>query len=121
MAMSQELRSRLLEVVRTYRAEQKEEFGRAMLFEELEDEACKMGDDVAGALMAERLAEQALLAAARDKKACCPRCQRPAKEDAEPEPRLVQTRRGEVAWQEPTYYCRHCRQSFFPSVPHAGD
>jgi hypothetical protein len=31
-------------------------------------------------------------------------------------PRMVQTRGGEVEWQEPKHYCHKCRQAFFPSV-----
>jgi hypothetical protein len=32
------------------------------------------------------------------------------------EVRVLQTDRGEVAWMEPTFECRHCRRSFFPSL-----
>lgn len=120
MAMSQELRSRLIECVRTYRAEQGEKCGWDRTFEQIEDEACEFGDAVAQALMAESLAEQATQGP-RELWACCPRCRRPAKAEPEPEPRLLDTRRGEVGWQEPKHYCPHCRQSFFPSVPRVGD
>jgi len=40
----------------------------------------------------------------------------PADPDEPLEPRLVQTRGGAAAWQEPKHYCRRCRQAFFPSV-----
>jgi hypothetical protein len=106
--------------VRTYRAEQGAEFAWDRTFEQIEDEACELGDAVAQALMAESLAEQATHGQ-RESGACCPRCHRPATAEPEPEPRLLATRRGEVGWQEPKHYCPRCRQSFFPSVARAGD
>ena len=120
MAISQELRSRLLECVRMYRVEYGEKLDWNRTFEEIEDEACEFGDALAQALMAESLAEQAGQGP-RESWACCPRCQRSAKADPEPEPRLLDTRRGEVGWQEPKHYCPRCRQSFFPSVPRVGN
>ena len=121
MAMNSELRSRVLEVVRSFREEQGEEVDwNSLTFQQIEDEACELGDAVAQALMGESLAEQATRGP-RELWACCPRCQRPAKQEAEPEPRLLDTRRGQVDWQEPKHYCQHCRQSFFPSVQSFGD
>jgi hypothetical protein len=34
--------------------------------------------------------------------------------------RLLQARRGEVAWQESYGRCRRCRKAFFPSLPSLG-
>lgn len=121
MAMTPELRRRLVACVRAYEAERGEKKSVDDLrFAELEDEACELGDAVAAALMEEALAEQA---ASRSRRAAapCPHCGRPAPPEEEPEPRRVQTRRGEVRWREPKHYCRSCRQAFFPSVPRAGD
>jgi hypothetical protein len=84
----------------------------------LEDEACKVGDDLATALVEAVLAEQAAGSALAT---CCPRCGRVAPRAPEPESRHVETRRGPVAWSEPQYDCRHCRQAFFPSEPLARD
>jgi len=52
----------------------------------------------------------------------CPGCGQPTSGHPEEpqEPRVVQTRGGEAAWQEPKHYCRKCRQAFFPSVPELG-
>jgi hypothetical protein len=50
----------------------------------------------------------------------CPGCGR-ATQGQEPEPRLLQTQGGEVAWQEPHTTCRTCRQAFFPSEQELGD
>jgi hypothetical protein len=116
--MDKELRRRLVACVRGYRAERGQKVSVSDLrFEQIEDEACALGDELAAGLIAEVLCEQAATPPAS---ACCPRCRRPASIASQPEPRRVQTRRGEVDWQEPKYYCRHCRQAFFPSVPQAG-
>ena len=120
MAMSQELRSRLVECVRAYREERGEKFDWNRTFQQIEDEACEFGDAMAQALMAESLAEQAL-EGPRELWACCPQCKRPARAKPEPEPRALNTRRGEVIWQEPKHYCHHCRQAFFPSVSRFGN
>jgi hypothetical protein len=49
----------------------------------------------------------------------CPGCGQAIPSDPEDptEPRVLETRGGDVAWQEPKHYCRKCRQAFFPSVP----
>jgi len=48
----------------------------------------------------------------------CPGCGQAPPSDPEgpTEPRVLETRGGDVAWQEPKHYCRKCRQAFFPSV-----
>lgn len=120
MAIPEELRSRLLECVRAYRTEQDEKIGWNTTFQQIEDEACELGDAVAQALMGESLAEQALQGP-RQLWACCPRCQRAAPEEPESTSRRLDTRRGQVCWEEPKHYCHHCRQSFFPSVSHLGN
>jgi hypothetical protein len=50
----------------------------------------------------------------------CPDCQRPFADPEEPQPRTMQTRAGEVGWQEPQEYCTRCRRAFFPSEPKFG-
>ena len=84
--------------------------GRPMTFAELEDECIEAGDLLTAAMLQQRVAERPCPAEAP----CCPTCNR-AGEREEDEPRLVQTDRGEVSWLEPSYYCRYCRRSFFPS------
>ena len=50
----------------------------------------------------------------------CPGCRQPLPcEDTHP--RLMETRGGQAAWQEPEAYCDRCRRSFFPSVQKPGD
>jgi hypothetical protein len=50
----------------------------------------------------------------------CPDCQRPFAEPEKPAPRTMQTRAGEVHWQEPQEYCSRCRRAFFPSEQEPG-
>lgn len=51
----------------------------------------------------------------------CSGCGGPVEDQADAEPRNVQTRVGEAEWDEPRCYCRKCRQAFFPSEPKSGD
>ncbi len=50
----------------------------------------------------------------------CPTCQRPFGEAQEPAPRSLDTRAGEVDWQEPQEFCPRCRRAFFPSKQKPG-
>jgi hypothetical protein len=67
------------------------------------------------------MVEQALQrqAAAHDQRPpayrTCPGCQEPLACD-DTNPRIVQTRAGEVEWSEPQAYGPRCRRAFFPSV-----
>ena len=85
--------------------------GRPMTFAELEEECIEAGDMLTAAVLQERVAKRPC----PEQDACCPTCDRPG-ERCPDEPRVVQTDRGEVSWLEPSYYCRYCRRSFFPSV-----
>jgi hypothetical protein len=88
-------------------------------FVEIEEEACEVADALAREVMRLMATRQAdAVSGMAD--ACCPGCRRAAK-PKEAEPRRLLTRRGDVEWQEPSYYCTSCRKSFFPSVPDAGD
>lgn len=85
--------------------------GRPMTFAELEDECIAAGDLVTSAMLEERISERQ----APQQQPCCPTCGCPG-EAGPDEPRILQTDRGEVSWIERSYFCRHCRRSFFPSV-----
>lgn len=84
---------------------------RAMTFAELEDECIEAGDFLTASLLQERIAERP----SPEEAACCPTCTRPG-EPGPDEPRVMQTDRGDVSWLEPSFYCRYCRRSFFPSL-----
>ena len=85
--------------------------GRPMTFAELEDECIEAGDLLTAAVLQERATERQ----PPEEAPCCPTCDRQGKQCPD-EPRVVQTDRGEVSWLEPSYYCRYCRRSFFPSL-----
>lgn len=85
--------------------------GRPMTFAELEDECIEVGDLLTSAMLQQRVTERPPL----KQPPRCPTCNRQG-EPGPDEPRVLQTDRGEVEWMEPTYHCRHCRRSFFPSL-----
>ena len=84
--------------------------GRPMTFAELEDECIEAGDLLTSAMLQERVTERQ-----PPQHPCCPTCDREG-EPGPDEPRVLQTDRGEVSWMEPSYLCRPCRRSFFPSL-----
>jgi hypothetical protein len=86
--------------------------GRPMTFAELEDECIEVGDLLTSAMLQQRVTERQPF----QQPPCCPTCGRQTNLNPDEEPRVLQTDRGEVEWMEPTYYCRHCRRSFFPSL-----
>ena len=47
----------------------------------------------------------------------CPTCQQPFDESQERDARCVETRAGDVGWDEPREYCTHCRRAFFAAEP----
>lgn len=84
--------------------------GRPKTFAEMENECIEIGDLVTNGLLTEQVAKRD----ADVPSSCCPTCGRVGKRLPD-EPRLIETDRGEVGWNEPAYYCDHCRRSFFPS------
>ena len=82
-------------------------------FDELETNAIAVGDEISRLLLEKSAAERGQKISAQKPDCCCPDCQRECSFQ-EPEPRLLQTCRGEVTWLEGNYFCRHCRRSFFP-------
>jgi hypothetical protein len=120
MAISSELQTRIKAMASQLRREIFAPSGlppQGTKFTELEDRACEVGDAMTRALLETTLQEQQ--AAVPSGPVECGLCGRSAVED-ELEPRLVTTRRGDVAWQERKYYCKHCRKAFFPSVARLG-
>ena len=86
--------------------------GRPMTFAELEEECIEVGDLLSSAMLQQRVTERK----SPDRPPDCPTCGRATWLNPDKEPRVVQADRGEVEWLEPTYYCEHCRRSFFPSL-----
>jgi hypothetical protein len=88
-------------------------------FTEIEDVGVEIGDALACELIGQSVQGQASKAEG-PRGLECTVCSRSGEKD-EVEPRIVQTRRGDVQWLESKGYCRHCRKAFFPSVPSVGD
>ena len=86
--------------------------GRPMTLAELEDECIEASDLLSSAMLQQRVSEREPPQRPPD----CPTCGRQTRLAPDEEPRVLQTDRGEVEWLEPTYYCHHCRRSFFPSL-----
>jgi hypothetical protein len=87
-------------------------------FADFEELAVQLGQTLSTELLRQGLARQAQ--AVPPQADACPSCGG-AVAPAEPEPRRVTTRAGEVGWQEPKRYCDHCRKVFFPSVASSAD
>lgn len=122
MAITGDLRERIATTARQLMEEKWAAEGQPSWLEkrfiEIEDEACEVADALAQEVMRLMAARQAE-AVAGQAEACCPGCHRMV-QPADAAGRHLQTRRGDVSWQEPSYYCRRCRKSFFPPVPGAG-
>jgi len=123
MAISKELQGRIQELARDLRREfyggRGAPVSGTILFEELEEDACQLGDAIACELMQQVLQAQA----DEDHPEAiseCSVCGRNGKLD-EVQRRVVQTRRGKVKWPEPRYFCKHCRKAFFPSDERLGN
>lgn len=86
--------------------------GRPMTFSELEDECIEAGDLLTAGVIERRVAQRET----SQDGGRCPSCQRPGERLPDDEVRVLQTDRGEVGWMEPSFYCRRCRRSFFPSL-----
>jgi hypothetical protein len=87
-------------------------------FADLEELALRLGQTLAAELLRQGLARQAMTPPPQAD--ACPTCGGPLAA-ADPEPRTVTTRAGEVGWQEPRRYCGRCRKAFFPPAAPPGD
>ena len=106
-------RARVKGMVEELAREYQRELAAAGTLVDLEELTCRIGDEFARQLCESELAGRARQAADADQCACpecgalCPRGQ--------PEPVVLHGLRGEVCYNQPSYFCRRCRRSFFPS------
>ena len=115
MSLSPKQRDRLRALAREAEeilSESKQPHDRPMTFAELEDASIEAGDLMTAFMMQAEIESRPLSA----ETVGCPTCEQAAEAQAEKEPRVLQTDRGEVTWLETAYYCRRCRRSFFPAV-----
>lgn len=106
------LSDKIRAVVEDLAREHQQELAEAGTLVDLEELTCQIGDEVARQLCQHELLGRAGLAAEREI-AKCPDCGEPCM-IGQPEPTVLQGLRGELAYNQPSYYCRHCRRSFFP-------
>jgi hypothetical protein len=86
--------------------------GQAKTFDELEGECVEVGDWLTSQVLQGRVGART----GAEDACCCPSCQQPGERLSEAEVRILQTTRGEAAWNEAAWFCRRCRRSFFPSI-----
>jgi hypothetical protein len=107
------MKSRVKAMVEELAREHQRELAAAGTLVDLEELTCHIGDEFARQLCESELVNRSWQAAAVEQCECpecgalCPRGQ--------PEPVVLQGLRGEVGYNQPSYFCRHCRRSFFPS------
>jgi hypothetical protein len=112
------IESRIKAMVAELAREHQRELAAAGTLMDLEELTCQIGDEFARQLCESELVSRSQQAA--DAERCeCPECGWPCPR-GEPEPVLLQGLRGEVGFNQPSYFCRHCRRSFFPSGRAAG-
>jgi uncharacterized protein with PIN domain len=86
--------------------------GSFKTFDQMELAANAIGDQVT-TMLTQKCLEKALASKSHTHR--CPKCNRVGDPLEEPDPRVLQTSRGEVQWNEDEYFCRKCRKAFFPS------
>ena len=118
MAISESLKAKIAAFSR--QLAEAEEIGlEDTLFEELEADACEIGDACMQQFSEAVLARRAAKTKETPSPLKCPHCGREGQRTGERIRELL-TCRGPVQFTEPECYCRKCRRSFFPSVPSTG-
>lgn len=118
MTISKKVHDRIKEIARELRQAAYGPSGTPVWgtkFTEIEDLGVEIGDLLAREVISQSLEDQA---GSTEGSTMSTGFQRKA-EDVEV--RIVQTRRGEVSWQEPKGYDKPSRKAFFPSVASVGD
>jgi hypothetical protein len=112
------MKSRVKAMVEELAKEHQRELAAAGTLVDLEELTSQIGDEFARQLCESELVNRGRQAA--DVQQCeCPECGSLCPR-GQPEPVVLQGLRGEVGFNQPSYYCRHCRRSFFPSGRPAG-
>ena len=107
------MRTRVKAMVEQLAREHQRELAAAGTFVDLEKLTAEMGDEVSRQLCENELASRSERASKLEQCECpkcgalCPR--------GEPEPVVFQGLRGEIGFNQPSYFCSRCRRSFFPA------
>ena len=110
--MNCHMKTRIKAMVEALAREHQQELKAAGTLVDLEELTCQIGDEFARQLCESELETRAEQATDVEQ-AECPDCGKLCTR-GRPEPVLLQGLRGEVAYNQPSYFCRHCRRSFFP-------
>ena len=88
-------------------------------FDEMETEACAIGDAITCELLSQALQSQADGQSGEELCPCgvCGESTEPHPDG--PDPQVVTGRRGDVTWNASYRLCLRCRQAFFPSAPNS--
>lgn len=105
------LESKLKAMMDGLAREHQQELEAAGTLVDLEELTCQIGDMVTRELTQREVLRRAEALDADE--AECPDCGKLCPR-GQPEPVVLQGLRGEVAYNQPSYFCRHCRRSFFP-------
>ena len=107
------IRTRVKAMVEQLAREHQQELAAAGTLVDLEELTAQIGDEFGRQLCENELTSRSGRAAKLEQCECpkcgllCPR--------GDPEPVVLQGLRGEIAFSQPSYFCRRCRRSFFPS------
>ncbi len=111
--MDANVRAAIQKVVALVKEGCAKEFAAAGTLMDLEELTVAIGDEMARQLCEEELKDRAERASKLEM--CeCPECGALCPQ-GELEPSVVQGLRGEIVFNQPGYFCRRCRRSFFPS------
>jgi len=111
--MDDRLRRRIQGLARQLAAEERETLRGARTLLDLEDLTVEIGDELVRQLANTELAERADQAAEQCEYPC-PDCGKRCVVQPDPDPLILQGRRGEIEYSEPRCHCRSCRRDFFP-------
>jgi hypothetical protein len=105
------LEAKLKAMIEGLAREHQQELAEAGTLVDLEELTCQIGDMVTRELTQREVTRRAK--ALDVDEARCPDCGKRCPR-GEPEPVVLDGLRGELAYRQPSYFCRHCRRSFFP-------
>lgn len=112
--MEDRLKREVLVFARRLATQEKDRLAQLGTFVEIEDLTAEIGDELSKQLAQNILSERAE-EAAKVAQHACPDCGKDAPPEDEPEPLILQGKRGEIEYSEPVCYCTRCRVRFFPS------
>jgi hypothetical protein len=109
--MDYRLEAKLKAMIEGLAREHQQELAEAGTLVDLEELTCRIGDMVTRELTQREVTRRA--EALDVEEALCPTCGGLCPR-GEPEPVVLDGLRGELAYRQPSYFCRRCRRSFFP-------